>query len=48
MPNPAIFAEDMSLEALAQPYADNYSGELNEMLEFTDPLGVKAASVATD
>ena len=46
----AIFAEDMSLEALAQPYADNFTAaELDEMLEFTrSPLGVKAASVATE
>ncbi len=46
----AIFAEDVSLEALAQPYADNFTAaELNEMLEFTrSPLGVKAASVATE
>ena len=45
-----IFAEDMSLEALAQPYADNFTAaELDEMLEFTrSPLGVKAASVATE
>jgi hypothetical protein len=46
----AIFADDMSLEALAQPYADNFTAaELVEMLEFTrSPLGVKAASVATE
>ena len=46
----AIFAEDMSLEALAQPYADNFTAaELVELLEFTrSPLGVKAAGVATE
>jgi len=46
----AIFAEDMSLEALAKPYVDNFTqDELVEMLEFTrSPLGLKAASVATE
>jgi hypothetical protein len=46
----AIFGEDMSLEALAQPYVDNFTqDELVEMLEFTrSPLGLKAASVAKE
>jgi hypothetical protein len=46
----AIFAEDMSLEALAKPYVDNFTqDELVEMLEFTrSPLGLKASSVATE